>query len=110
MTESNETQTALTAFDLFRSEQCLRVLELLAAEDTPIDCEVVVMHLRGESSTVDPSSLADDLHHAHLPLIDEAGVIEYDRGQRCVSDFDEERFETLVEETLNVLDSLDIEV
>ncbi|SDR08961.1 DUF7344 domain-containing protein [Natronobacterium texcoconense] len=61
-----------------------KVCEYLVREGTCIETADVVTHLSAElstSSTASPTSnqrLEVGLHHVHLPLLDDADVLEYD--------------------------------
>lgn len=46
------------------------------------------------------------LHHTHLPLLDDAGVIEYDPSERRVTYLNDERLDGLLETAAQILESL----
>lgn len=46
------------------------------------------------------------LHHTHLPLLHDAGVITYDPSERVVTSLNDERLDTLLETGRQVLDTL----
>ncbi|WP_135304894.1 DUF7344 domain-containing protein [Haloarcula amylovorans] len=108
MTGTSTTQLALTAFDLFRDEQRIRVLELLLEAESPVYCRELMQQFQETADEPAPSEadLLTDFHHVHLPIFDEAGVINYEREQLCVTEIDEAKLDALLEATRIVVDSL----
>lgn len=72
------------------------VVSVLAEEDTPVSlsllADAVAAETRGVSSDASHSGrerLKTELHHAHLPKLDEAGVLEYSPEDHLVAPTDE---------------------
>ncbi|MBX0297072.1 DUF7344 domain-containing protein [Haloarcula nitratireducens] len=108
MPGTSTTQLALTAFDLFQDEQRIRVLELLLEAESPFYCRELILQFQEQASEPAPSEadLLADFHHVHLPIFDEAGVIDYEREQLCVTQINEEKLDALLEATRIVVNSL----
>lgn len=62
------------------------VLETLESMDTPCSLETLATTLveRNDVEPTEPSRVATELHHVHLPLLDERGVLEYDPSSLTV--------------------------
>lgn len=104
MTDSEVTQDALDGFDLFRSDTRIAVIECLLEMDGPTTSTELVARMEGYSEP--ERSLAVDLHHFHLPALDEVGVITYDRETDRVTKFDADRLQTLVDAIQETIDSI----
>ncbi|WP_449405221.1 DUF7344 domain-containing protein [Haloferax marinum] len=50
--------------------------------------------------------IAIQLHHTHLPLLDDAGVVSYDPNERTVTSIDEARLDELLDLGRQLLESL----
>ena len=78
-----------TAFELLAHEQRRRALRHVVDEDghTTVD-QLVDALLTDTSPSVDPKTAREQLeirlHHTHLPLLQEAGVIEYDPQRETI--------------------------
>lgn len=67
-----------TALEILASSRRRQLLHyLLDDADPPLERDVLVDQMAGETTT-DPESLAAALAHHHLPRLADAGVIEYD--------------------------------
>ena len=79
-------------FELLASEPRRLVLEVLSDRDTPLgldDLATAVATRRSDDLAPDSDAVeqtAVSLHHAHLPRLADADVIEYDTEARRVND------------------------
>lgn len=86
--------TQLTSEDycrLFAAEQRRVVLDVLAGRSSPVDLDELVAGVAARDDDGDenagasaPSTTAVQLHHNHLPRLDEAGLVRYDPDDRSV--------------------------
>ena len=108
MTEPDRTQTALAAFSLFRDELRLRALDLLADETTPVAVPTLASRLseRLDERSVSAAELERQLHHVHLPVLADSGVIAYEPAAKQIATVDDDRLDTLVETTQHLLESV----
>ena len=79
-------------FDVLGDERRRRVLAVLAERQSPIDAKQLAFAVatRGNDDTVTLSeSVVEDvhvtLHHVHLPKLDEAGLVDFDRDDHTVA-------------------------
>jgi len=76
--------------DALAHERRQRVCEVLAGADReflPLDAlseRVAARHESGADGAADPRTVRVELHHVHLPKLDEAGLIEYDHELNTV--------------------------
>jgi len=64
-----------------RDEHRRRVIGVLRDRGTPIDLEELATAVAGRRSgagAVDADGLSVSLHHVHLPMLDDAGFVDYD--------------------------------
>src|SRR6056297_417114 len=89
------------------------VLSVLRRRGTPMTLDDLSCHVvdgmsddpTGPSaSTVRKTSVG--LHHTHLPLLDETGVIGYNPHERVVTSLNEERLDALLSKGRQILESL----
>ncbi|QLH84386.1 DUF7344 domain-containing protein [Halosimplex pelagicum] len=74
-----------TAFELLADRRRRAVVEFLrAAPRGALDLPALVDAVATECQE-DPDALASSLHHRHLPKLDDAGVVEFDREEGVVS-------------------------
>jgi hypothetical protein len=79
-------------FELLASERRRLALEVLSDRDTPLgldDLATAVATRRSDDLAPDSDAVertAVSLHHAHLPRLADANVIEYDTGAQRVDD------------------------
>lgn len=104
MTDPDTKQLALEGFDLFRSDTRIQVIQCLQNTNGLIDCTELTGQIAGRSPR--ERSLEINLHHFHLPALDEAGIINYDHQECLVTDFDQQRLQIVVEATQEVLKSI----
>lgn len=75
---------------LLAARQRRTVLELLADRATPVDLEDLASSVADREAVGETSSPSDtrqvmtSLHHAHLPMLDDAGVLDYDPEENRV--------------------------
>ena len=89
MSNSEQRMTTETALDLLTNQQRQQILRRVA--DTPDGTTVdqLTQHLRGADS-LQPGGNSSvehrgiELHHVHLPKLQDANVIEYDTSQGTV--------------------------
>ncbi|WP_227378588.1 DUF7344 domain-containing protein [Haladaptatus halobius] len=74
-----------TVFSVLSNEHRQVVLTSLLRENGPVSVEALIDHIVREVCPVDESrpdklrtSMAVRLHHVHLPLLHDAGMIDYD--------------------------------
>ncbi len=80
-------------FSLLRSSRRRWLLRTLDRCPSPLEFETLVDRLAAHEAGVGPSSVDRDdraavyasTHQTHLPTLEEAGVLEYDRAERTVS-------------------------
>lgn len=76
--------------DLLSSERRRRALDALAGRSTTVDLETLATEVAAraaEAGAVGGEStdrVALTLHHAHLPRLDDAGVVDYDPERRRI--------------------------
>jgi hypothetical protein len=90
-----------------------RVLRLLREHGTPMPLDTLAEHVDAGSDdsavgrrVTGPRHAAAQLHHTHLPKLDDAGLIGYDQDAQVVVWFDEDRLGSLLETGHRVLESL----
>lgn len=100
-TEMKGRPTELSASEwhrLLAVERRRLVLDLLADETTPPDLETIAREMvahESASGTTDEETIEQvkiSLHHSHLPVLAELGVIDYDPGTHRI-DPDTERLD-----------------
>ncbi len=75
-----------TAFELMASPRRRHAVAVLVDADGPLDARTVARRVAARREDVRPEAVADErvdrtvlsLCHAHLPKLDEAGVVTYD--------------------------------
>ena len=109
------TKEAMTVFDVLGDPQRSEAVRVLQEHGTPIPLDRLARLVEDDAP---PGSAADRaagdgrqsrtaLHHAHLPKLDDAGVIEYDPDDRVVTELDEERLRSLLATGRELLGSLE---
>ncbi|WP_251343795.1 DUF7344 domain-containing protein [Haloplanus halophilus] len=77
-----------TALRLLAKQQRRRILRRIAESPDPTTVDQLATHLGDAEATRTDNRTHDDrvvsLHHVHLPMLAEAGVITYDASQRVV--------------------------
>jgi hypothetical protein len=109
------TEDALTVFDVLGEPRRNRAVRVLQVHETPISLDHLASLVESDGSTDtvagptprDERSCRTDLHHNHLPKLDDAGVIRYDSDERVVTELDEERLRSLLTTGKELLRSLD---
>lgn len=91
-TGSVDGHTQTTIYRCLAHYRRRRILEIVSEEATPIESTDLAKRLqRSEWATedgrdsVDRETLLVDLHHTQLPMLAEAGLLEWDRTDRTVS-------------------------
>lgn len=109
MTPDEPTQAALHGFDIFRDEIRIGAVELLSPERVPMECATLAADLSARPSvpTESPDKLERSLHHRHLPTLDETGVVDYETADRCITAFDPDRLEMLIDAVQDLTESLE---
>ena len=102
-TASLETLAARTGLETnelhgaFTSGRRRTTLSMLAGRSTPVDGVTIARAVAARETGTTPESVTPDraeevrtmLYHVHLPKLDEAGLIEYDRDDDVVTDYDD---------------------
>jgi DNA-binding transcriptional ArsR family regulator len=109
------TEEAVAVFDLLGDPERNRVLRILRRRGTPVSLDRVANLVESDESVGsgdDPAARGEnqsaaELHHVHLPKLDDAGVIRYDREDRVVTALNEERLNSLLSTGQELLDSLE---
>lgn len=77
-----------TAFQLLSDSKRRTVLRHMAENDETTTIDQLVDVLSGKAASVDRETTRDQLaialHHVHLPMLDEADVVEYDPAEKTV--------------------------
>lgn len=91
MSDDDESQFPVTDTErhkLLADERRRSLLEILASESCPIELETLAKALtkRADDSDgiTDPETLQISLHHQHLPILRNYGIISYDPRERLV--------------------------
>ena len=78
-------------FSVLSNRRRRRVLySLVDGEESVVECSQLVRRLADGPATIGASddsseaAVARDLHHVHLPRLEDAGIVEYDRRQGTV--------------------------
>lgn len=81
-----------TVLDVLSDKRRRLVLEYLLRRDDSATVEELIDHVVAETRSVDEarsdefrSRVREKLNHVHLPKMDDAGIVEYDRDRRIVS-------------------------
>jgi len=109
MTTDSPTQDALHGFEIFRHETRIQIVEVLVSEDVPVNCTTLAAALPDEPSisTQSASSAEQSLHHLHLPVLEDTGIITYDAETERITSFDQDRLWTLIDSIEELLKSLE---
>ncbi|MFC6837599.1 DUF7344 domain-containing protein [Halomarina ordinaria] len=79
LTDAPSDDRLTTTLDLLGSRRRRRLVALVATSDDPLPIETVVDRLLDSPDPADDRhSVALSLHHAHLPRLDDAAVVDYD--------------------------------
>ena len=79
-----ETADGAETFEAVVHPVRLRICSLLSDADRPRSLDRLAGELAGTAVVDDADRAAIELHHAHLPALDAAGVLEYDADARLV--------------------------
>ena len=109
------TKDAITVFDVLGEPRRNRAVRVLQDHGTPMPLDRLAGLVESDGSTdtvAGPTPRNErrsrtDLHHNHLPKLDDAGVIRYDSDERIVTELDEERLNALLATGKELLRSLD---
>ena len=79
-------------FDVLRKSRRRAVLSILAGRQSPTNVQDLAHTIAVRENDVAPASLSEStirevhvtLHHVHLPKLDEASLIDYDREEQTV--------------------------
>lgn len=71
---------------------------LIESEDGVATRERLVKHLQAKGFEADRDQLLQELHHRHLPKLDDAGLIEHDSRSEKVRYLGDEIAETILDE------------
>lgn len=78
-------------FDVLSIERRRIVLGYLLRQDGPVEVEELIDHVVAESQSTDDTQSDDvrlqvflNLHHVHLPKMDDVGLADYDRDRETV--------------------------
>lgn len=94
---SSERDASLDAtFDALANRRCRVALQQLAECDDALVVDDLVARLSDElDDAVSESRLRTSLHHAHLPKLDDAGLVDYDPDRGLVRFRDDSKFEAI---------------
>jgi len=109
------TEDAMMVFDVLGEPRRNRAVRVLQDHETPMSLDRLASLVESDGSSdvgTGPRSRDErrsrtDLHHNHLPKLDDAGVIRYDSDERVVTELDEERLRSLLTTGKELLRSLD---
>ncbi|MFC7202210.1 hypothetical protein ACFQJC_01680 [Haloferax namakaokahaiae] len=112
MNDSNSMEDRLVVSDILVNRHRNHVLRVLQTHGTPMALTTLSMHIDEpggdafESVVPDGGCSKTQLHHQHLPKLDDTGVITYDPSSRLVLSLDDERLDYLLERGEEMLESL----
>jgi len=80
-------------FDVLTAERRRRVLSILVGRDAPVAVEALAEDVAAQEEDVAAVTVSESttrevhvsLHHVHLPKLDEAALVDYDRDGRTVT-------------------------
>ncbi|WP_224268940.1 DUF7344 domain-containing protein [Haloprofundus salinisoli] len=77
--------TATELFDALADRRRRRILDAVERADDRIPVEVLAKALTGGDANSDEREIQISLVHAHLPKLDDAGLVAYDADEHTVS-------------------------
>lgn len=112
--ESLSARERLLVSDILLTSHRNHVLRILQHQGTPMTLDSLantsgcpIPNLLESDLTVSATTEAKtQLHHVHLPKLDDAGLITYDSDEQVVVSLDEERLDFLLELGLQLFRSL----
>ena len=82
---TREREVVDSLYRVLANQRRRQVIRLLAERDDPTTVADLTDRVRAADAGLDPSDrdrVALELHHSHLPMMDDAGVVEYDGEDR----------------------------
>lgn len=112
--ESAPAANPVGAFEILSHPERVEILCTVRQHGAPMSLQAVVDHVdyhgRDDSlgNDVISSAMLKEvrLHHVHLPALETAGILQYDRDEQMITAFDEKRLGCLLEAGERILSSL----